>query len=93
MRQETKLAIWRTLMILAALFALEAAVRYRWIDPFFMASPLQALEVLWSQIWDGQALVLTLVTLYEIAFALLVSTVAGLFAGFLLWRYRGLRAS
>lgn len=88
MRQETKLRVWRTAMILAALFALEAGVRRQWIDPFFMASPLQALEVLWSQIWNGRALVLALVTLYEIAFALVISTVVGLGAGFLLWRYR-----
>ena len=93
MRQETKLIIWRTLVILAALFALEAAVRYRWIDPFFMASPLQALEVLGSQIWNGRALVLTLVTLYVIACALAISTVVGLGAGFLLWRYRLIGAS
>src|SRR5574341_2075752 len=88
MRQETKLMVWRTAMILAALFALEAGVRHQWIDPFFMASPLQALEVLWSQIWNGRALVLALVTLYEIALALVISTVVGLGAGFLLWRYR-----
>lgn len=93
MRQETKLTVWRTLMILAALFALEAAVRYRWIDPFFMASPLQAMEVLWSQIWDGRALVLTLVTLYEIAAALFISTLVGLGAGFFLWRYQLLGTS
>lgn len=93
MRPETKLMIWRSLIILSALFALEAAVRNRWIDPFFMASPLQALEVLWSQIWNGRALVLTLVTLYEIACALFISTLVGMGAGFLLWRYRLIGAS
>lgn len=88
MTQATKLNIWRMLIILAGLALLEAAVRYRWINPFFMASPIQALEVLWSQIWNGHALVLTLVTLYEIGCALLLSTVVGLGVGFFLWRYR-----
>lgn len=93
MRQETKLVIWRILIILAALFVLEAAVKYRWVNPFFMASPLQALDVLWSQIWNGRALVLTLVTLLEIGCALVVATVVGLSGGFVLWRYQLLGTS
>ncbi len=88
MKQATKLNIWRMLIIAAAFLGLEAAVRFRWIDPFFMASPIQALEVLWLQIWNGHALLLTLLTLYEIGFALLLSTVVGLGAGFFLWRYQ-----
>lgn len=93
MRQERKLVVWRLLAILAGLSGLEAAVRLQWINPFFMASPLQAMGILWHQILNGKALILTLVTLYEIGCALVVSTVVGLFAGFLLWRYRVIGAS
>lgn len=93
MRKDAKLIIGRALIILAALALLEAAVRLEWIDPFFIASPVQALGVLSSEILNGRALVLTLLTLYEIGCALVVSTVVGLFVGFLLWRYRLLGTS
>ncbi len=93
MREDTKLRFWRGFLILGALALVEAAVRLRWVDPFFLASPLQAIAVLWSQAITGQALFLTLVTLYEIACALLISTVIGLFVGFILWRYRLIGAS
>jgi ABC-type nitrate/sulfonate/bicarbonate transport system permease component len=87
------LALWRLLLIVAGLGWVEASVRLGWIDRFFLASPLQALAVLWSQIVAGNALYLTLVTLYEIAAALLISTVVGLLVGFTLWRYRLVGAS
>lgn len=93
MREDARLMLWRGLLILGSLSLIEAAVRLRWIDPFFLASPLQALEVLWSQLITGNALFLTFVTLYEIASALVVSTVVGLLAGFVLWRYRLIGAS
>ena len=41
-----------------------------------------------GQLLHGNALLLTAITLYEIAATLLISTVFGLLAGFLLWRYR-----
>ena len=85
MREDTRLMLWRGFLILGSLSLVEAAVRRRWIDPFFLVSPLQALEVLWSQLTTGNAFFLMLVTLYEIAAALLISTVVGLFAGFVLW--------
>jgi len=88
MTHAAKLSLSRTLLILAALLFLEASVRYRWINPFFMASPLQAIEILWEHIWNGQAVRLTLLTLYEIGCALLLSTVVGVAAGFVLWRYQ-----
>ena len=64
-----------------------------WINPFFLASPLQAIGVLWSQLVSGNALYLIWVTLYEIAAALLISTVVGLLVGFVLWRYQLIGAS
>jgi len=93
LREDTRLMLWRGFLILGSLSLVEAAVRRRWIDPFFLASPLQALEVLWSQLTTGNAFFLMLVTLYEIAAALLISTVVGLFAGFVLWRYGLIGAS
>ena len=93
MREDARLMLWRGLLILGSLSLIEAAVRLRWIDPFFLVSPLQALEVLWSQLTTGNAFFLMLVTLYEIAAALLISTVVGLFAGFVLWRYGLIGAS
>jgi NitT/TauT family transport system permease protein len=46
-----------------------------------------------AQIVNGNVLFLILVTLYEIGCALLVSTIVGLFVGFILWRYRLIGAS
>ena len=68
-------------------------MRLGWIDPFFLASPLQAIGVLWSQLVSGNALYLILVTLYEIAAALVISTVVRLLVGFVLWRYQLIGAS
>ncbi len=93
LKEETRLGLWRILLILGGLSLVEAAVRVGWINPFFLASPLQAVAVLWSQVVGGNALFLTLVTLYEIGCALFISTVVGLFAGFILWRYRLIGAS
>ena len=81
------------LLIVGGLGLVEVSVRLGWIDPFFLASPLQALAVLWSQIVAGNALYLTLVTLYEIGAALLIATVVGLLVGFILWRHRLVGAS
>jgi NitT/TauT family transport system permease protein len=92
-RADTRLALWRVLLIVGGLGLVEISVRLGWIDPFFLASPLQALAVLWSQLVAGNALYLTLVTLYEIGAALLIATVVGLLVGFILWRYRLVGAS
>lgn len=93
MKEGTKLALWRALLVLGGLGFVETSVRLGWIDPFFLASPLQAIGVLWSQLVSGNALYLILVTLYEIAAALLISTVVGLLVGFVLWRYQLIGAS
>ena len=93
MKESTKAALWRAFLILAGLGFIEVSVRLGWIDPFFLASPLQAIGVLWSQLVSGNALYLILVTLYEIAAALVISTVVGLLVGFVLWRYQLIGAS
>lgn len=93
MREATRLALWRVLWIVSGLGLVEASVRLGWIDPFFLASPLQATSVLWSQLVAGNALHLIFITLYEIAAALFISTVIGLLVGFILWRYQLVGAS
>jgi hypothetical protein len=77
MTSDNKLAAWRFGLIFGFLL-MESAVRLGWISSFFLASPLQALTVLWAQLARGNALVLTAITLYEIAAALFISTVIGL---------------
>ena len=93
MKKDTQIILWRAALILGGLGFVEASVRLGWINPFFLASPLQAIGVLWSQLVAGNALYLIWVTLYEIAAALLISTVVGLLVGFVLWRYQLIGAS
>lgn len=93
MKKDTQIVLWRAGLILGGLGFVEASVRLGWINPFFLASPLQAIGVLWSQLVSGNALYLIWVTLYEIAAALLISTVVGLLVGFVLWRYQLIGAS
>jgi NitT/TauT family transport system permease protein len=92
-KKDTQIVLWRAALILGGLGFVEASVRLGWINPFFLASPLQAIGVLWSQLVSGNALYLIWVTLYEIAAALLISTVVGLLVGFVLWRYQLIGAS
>lgn len=75
-------------IILGVLVIAESAVRLGWISGFFVAAPTRAAIVLWEQIVRGNALWLTGVTLFEIAACLIISTVVGVSAGFLLWRYK-----
>ena len=88
MSESTRNLAWRLSLIFGALLLAEAAVRLGWISSFFLASPSRATVVLWSELLHGNALFLTGITLYEIAAALMISTLFGLLAGFLLWRYR-----
>ena len=88
MTESARLAAWRLGIIFAVLAIAEAAVRLGWISSFFLAAPTRAAIVLWEQIVHGNALWLTGVTLFEIGACLIISTLAGVFAGFLLWRYK-----
>ena len=88
MSEHARLAICRLSIIFAALAVIESAVRLGWISTFFLAAPTRAAIVLWEQIAHGNALWLTGVTLLEIAACLIISTVVGVFVGFLLWRYK-----
>jgi NitT/TauT family transport system permease protein len=75
-------------IILGVVVIAESAVRLGWISSFFLAAPTRAVIVLWEQIVHGNALRLTGITILEIAACLCIATVIGVFAGFLLWRYK-----
>ena len=88
MREDSRLAFWRLGIVFGALVIAESAVRLGWISSFFLAAPTRAAVVLWEQIVHGNALWLTGITIFEIAACLFISTIVGVFAGFLLWRYK-----
>ena len=88
MSENTRLAAWRFFWIFGVLAIVETSVRVGWISTFFLAAPTRAAVVLWEQIIHGNALWLTAITLFEIAMCLTISTVFGVLAGFLLWRYQ-----
>jgi NitT/TauT family transport system permease protein len=88
MSETTKLTAWRLSIIFAALAVVESAVRLGWISTFFLAAPTRAAVVLWEQLIYGNALLLTGITLFEIAACLVIATVFGVLAGFFLWRYK-----
>ena len=88
MTGDNRVVAWRVGLIFGFVLLVESSVRLGWISSFFLASPLQALRTLWAQVVGGNALLLTAITLYEIAATLLISTLFGIMAGFLLWRYR-----
>jgi NitT/TauT family transport system permease protein len=88
MSETTRLTVWRLSIIFGILAIVETSVRVGWISTFFLAAPTRAALVLWEQIIHGNALWLTAITLFEIAMCLTISTVFGVLAGFLLWRYQ-----
>jgi NitT/TauT family transport system permease protein len=88
MSETTRLAAWRLGWIFGALLIVETSVRAGWISSFFLAAPTRAVIVLWQQLVHGNALVLTGITLFEIAACLAIATVFGILAGFFLWRYK-----
>src|SRR5574342_116466 len=88
MSESTRFLAWRLFWIFGVLAVAEAAVRAGWISTFFLAAPTRAVTVLWEQLLHGNALLLTGITLFEIAACLVIATVIGVLAGFLLWRYK-----
>jgi NitT/TauT family transport system permease protein len=88
MSESARLTAWRLGIILGVVLIAESAVRLGWISSFFLAAPTRAAVVLWEQIVRGNALWLTGITLFEIAACLIIATIIGVLAGFLLWRYK-----
>ena len=74
MSESTRLAAWRLGIIFGVLLIVEASVRAGWISSFFLAAPTRAAVVLWEQLLHGHALLLTGITLFEIAACLLIAT-------------------
>jgi NitT/TauT family transport system permease protein len=85
--------LWQLGLVAVAVLLLEGAVRGGWVNPFFLAPPTLAGQVLWAELVTGRVLGLVLVTVAEIGVALLAAVSVGLVAGFLLWRYRALGAA
>lgn len=88
MSENTRLTVWRMGIVVAVLAITETSVRAGWISTFFLAAPTRAAIVLWQQLVDGNALWLTGITLFEIGASLVIATLFGVLAGFLLWRYQ-----
>jgi ABC-type nitrate/sulfonate/bicarbonate transport system permease component len=77
----------RTAVVVAVLALVEAGVRTRVISPLFVAPPTTAIADAFRGVFNGSLGGPLLVTLYEVATALVLASVAGLCAGYLLWRY------
>ena len=79
-----------SLLIVTLLAIVEAGVRTRVINPLFVAPPSDAISGAVSGLFDGTLAGPLTVTLYEVAVCLVLAAVAGVGAGYLLWRYGGL---
>ena len=88
MSESNRLTAWRLGIIFGALLIIETSVRADWISTFFLAAPTRAVIVLFDQLVNGNALLLTGITLFEITACLMIATVFGVLAGFFLWRYK-----
>ena len=77
-------------LIVVLLAIVEVGVRTREINPLFVAPPSDAIGGAVSGLFDGTLGGPLVVTLYETAVCLVLATVLGIGAGYLLWRYGGL---
>lgn len=85
-REALRLNAGRWLVVVAALLAVEAAVKAGWINPLFVAPPSRTLLRLGRDLTGGEIWMLTWITLCETGIAFLFSVVVGTAAGYLLWR-------
>jgi ABC-type nitrate/sulfonate/bicarbonate transport system permease component len=79
-----------SVLIVALLAIVEAGVRTRVINPLFVAPPSDAIGGAVGGLFDGTLGGPLVVTLYETGVCLVLATVLGVGAGYLLWRYGGL---
>jgi NitT/TauT family transport system permease protein len=77
----------RVAVVVVVLAVIEAGVRTRVISPLFVAPPTLAIADAVRGVFSGSLTGPLLVTLYEVAIALVLASAAGLYAGYLLWRY------
>ena len=80
----------RSLVVLAFLAGVEAAVVRGSVSPLFVARPTRVAAILWDGLWDGYYLGLIGTTLFEAGVAFASASLVGLLVGYLLWRYRDL---
>jgi NitT/TauT family transport system permease protein len=79
-----------TVLIVALLAIIEAGVRTRVINPLFVAPPSDAIGGAVSGLFNGTLGGPLAATLYETAVCLVLATLIGVAAGYLLWRHGGL---
>ena len=91
--ERTRIFLWRLGIVLGVLGLVEGAVRGGWISPFFLSTPSQALRIFWDELVSGRVATMVVITLWEIAAALVAATAAGVLVGLLLWRHRQLGRS
>ncbi|MBI4523311.1 MAG: ABC transporter permease subunit [Deltaproteobacteria bacterium] len=66
---------------------LEAVVRFSLVDRLFLASPSLIAAAAWEKLVSGELIAPFVTTIYEVAVTFIFAGVAGLFGGYLLWRY------
>jgi len=79
-----------SIFIVLLLAILEVGVRTRVINPLFVAPPSVAIGGAVSGLFNGTLGGPLVVTLYETAVCVVMATILGVGAGYLLWRYGGL---
>jgi NitT/TauT family transport system permease protein len=86
-------AVWvaaRAAVVVALLAIVQVGVQTRLINPLFVATPTTAIAGAARGLASGTLGGPMLTTLYEVAVSLVISGVAGLAVGYLLWRFTGL---
>lgn len=87
----TGLSGWRLLavrtLVIAAVLAVWQFSSGRWIDPFFVGSPVAIGERLWEWVSTGYVFSHLLITLQEAALGFLLGATGGIVLGYLLGRY------
>ena len=90
LRRTARLVVARVTVMVALLAVVQAGVETRIINPLFVAPPTTALAGAARGLADGSLGGPMLVTLYEVTASLVISGVAGLGLGYLLWRFNAL---
>lgn len=77
----------RWCLLAAVLISVEAIVRLNLVDRLFLTSPSLIAVAAWERLLAGELLGPFAKTLYEVAVTFVIASLAGLSAGYLLWRY------
>lgn len=79
--------ISRWLIILIFLVLLELIVRFGIISRLFVALPSKAFVQMFTDIFSGKLVGSTMITMYELAIAFLLSAIVGVAMGYFFWRF------